>query len=260
MKYLEFFKIGFKKSKHIKNEIFGSIINFVLVYFFIFLIWFSIAKKVGNINGYSLNSILVYYFFINFLSELYKIAGENLTWRFFFLIKSGEIKNFLLRPYNIFTYFVLESIGYSFVYLALVFLTFLVVFLFFKSNLLDFLLLLLIIAFSLVFYVSFRILIALFAFWLENLDLLGVFIFNLILIASGRILPLDFYPAWLVKVLNVLPFKYMYYLPSAYFSGKISQVELINGLLIMFSWTFVIFALNLLIFKIGVKKIKAYGG
>lgn len=259
MLFLEAIKLRFESSKNYKNAILMEILGSLFTLIFLVLIW-SVLLKGGSLKGYDLKSIIVYYLFINFLAILYGFAGGFIPPVLSRLIMSGEIKDYLVRPFNFLYYFIFFNFGKSVVSFGLVFLLFVLFFLFFKGSFLDLAVLLFIILISTIFFILIRSAVGLLAFWLEDVSVLAMLVYFFIMILSGRIIPLDFYPNWLLKIIDWLPFKYMYYLPSAYFASKISSVEIIKGLIILMFWSLIFALIDKWLFNQGIKKLKAYGG
>lgn len=60
---------------------------------------------------------------------------------------------------------------------------------------------------------------------------------------SGSFIPLWLFPEGLLQVINWLPFRGMFHIPLSIFIGKISGVELLNGLLFQLVWAVLLLAL-----------------
>ena len=70
---------------------------------------------------------------------------------------------------------------------------------------------------------SIEFIIGICAFWLvEIYGLYALIIWGLHLLFSGYFLPLEFYPAFLSKVAEVLPFRAIIYIPTALYSGQLA--------------------------------------
>jgi len=259
MLFLESIKLGLESSKNYKNAILMEILGSFLTLIFLALIW-SILLKDGSLKGYNLKSIIVYYSFTNFLAILYGSAGGFIPPVLSELIMKGDIKSYLVRPFNFLYYFVFFNLGKSIISFIIIFLLFFFSFLFLRGNFLDLVILLFIIVISTIFFILIRSAVGLLAFWLEDVSVLAMLVYFLIMILSGRIIPLNFYPNWLLEIINWLPFKYMYYLPSAYFASEISSTEVTKGLVILSIWSLIFVFIDKSLFNQGIKKLKAYGG
>lgn len=85
----------------------------------------------------------------------------------------------------------------------------------------------------------------------------------LIAFAGGTIIPMEFYPQWLVNIANFLPYKYIYYWPIQFFLNRNPANQfstMINILFIQFVWIISLFLLYKIIWKVMIKKYCAVGG
>ncbi|MBI2309667.1 ABC-2 family transporter protein [Candidatus Collierbacteria bacterium] len=79
-------------------------------------------------------------------------------------------------------------------------------------------------------------------------------------VAGGYVLPLIFYPDWLRFIPDSLPFKYIYFVPTAVFTGMITNSEAANNLLPAFLWMIGLLVISHLAWRIGVKRYISVGG
>lgn len=79
-------------------------------------------------------------------------------------------------------------------------------------------------------------------------------------VAGGYVLPLIFYPEGLRFIPDSLPFKYIYFVPAAVFTGMITTDEAVNNLLPAFFWTAGLLVLSRWLWGIGVKRYSSVGG
>lgn len=79
-------------------------------------------------------------------------------------------------------------------------------------------------------------------------------------VAGGYVLPLIFYPEWLRFIPDSLPFKYIYYIPAAVFTGMITTSEAIPALLPAFFWMIGLLVFGHWLWRIGIKRYSSVGG
>ena len=79
-------------------------------------------------------------------------------------------------------------------------------------------------------------------------------------VAGGYVLPLIFYPEWIRFIPDSLPFKYIFFVPTAVFTGMISVQEAVANLLPALFWMAGLLLLSNLLWKTGVKKYSSVGG
>ena len=74
------------------------------------------------------------------------------------------------------------------------------------------------------------------------------------------LLPLPFFPNWLLKIANVLPFRYIADFPYRVYSGSISIIEGRGLLLGSIIWFIVFIIIGYLVSKLALKKAVIQGG
>lgn len=79
-------------------------------------------------------------------------------------------------------------------------------------------------------------------------------------VAGGYVLPLIFYPEGLRFIPDSLPFKYIYFVPTAVFTGMISTSEAAGNLLPALLWMAGLLIVSRLIWGIGIKRYSNVGG
>lgn len=226
-------------------------------------LWVAVFSGRGQVAGYSLSGIIVYYLLALFLYDfvhpvvLYDVSND---------IKTGELASHLLRPLPYPLWALAVRLGSQAVYLALVtvvvgggaallswagylsmselsvasLLRFAAVFL--AAWLLGLL-------FSLA--TSFAV------FFTEDatgLSKLVSFVFPLF---SGSLIPLDMLPGWLKTICYYLPFRWLVYEPIRVYSG---QQPLAQALLAIAGWAGLVAALVWLLWRAGEARFTAVGG
>jgi ABC-2 type transport system permease protein len=78
-------------------------------------------------------------------------------------------------------------------------------------------------------------------------------------VAGGAIIPLSFFPGVLQKLLMVLPFPYMIYLPMQIYLGKIPLSGVPFEFIKESVWIMGLILLNLVIWKRGVRQYVSMG-
>jgi len=98
------------------------------------------------------------------------------------------------------------------------------------------------------------------AFWFLEVSSL-VFIYMLMnYFLSGHMLPLDWLPGPVSQAIQILPFKYLAYVPAAIFLQKYTPAELGWELAGAVAWVIALFLLNRWTLARGVRRYSAYGG
>lgn len=238
---------------------------FLFSQFFIFgvffYLWSSVYRQGGQVGNYSLAQMVFYYLAVSFLNLVFNVAdvakmvGED--------IRQGQLNNFLTKPVDYFFYKT-AAVGGRLLLNAVValfscgviswFLAGYFGFTFQTQNLLAFLLLA-----GLGFAVNYLIFyfIGLTTFWLGFI--LG-FNFIMQMISSfleGSIIPLDLLPVFIANINNWLPFKYAVFVPVAVLTGRLPISP--SLFLVPLGWIAVLYIINRIIFKAGLKKYEGFG-
>ncbi len=79
-------------------------------------------------------------------------------------------------------------------------------------------------------------------------------------ILSGLVIPIPFFPDFLQKICNVLPFRYVSDFPFRFYVGNITIQEGLYGLLIQAIWIIILVILGRILMKIALKKTVVQGG
>jgi len=104
------------------------------------------------------------------------------------------------------------------------------------------------------------LLLGMMAFWLEQAQAV-MWSFAVILnFLSGMFIPLDFFPRWSVRVLELMPFAAFSYIPAKLYMNQLSVAEGAYLLMVHILWIFVLMALNQMVWRAGTKKYSAVGG
>lgn len=77
---------------------------------------------------------------------------------------------------------------------------------------------------------------------------------------SGHLIPLWFYPAWIMGVLDILPFKNIVYVPIAFFLGELPAGAAPFHFAVSLLWCCFFTLTSALLWRAGVKKVVINGG
>jgi ABC-2 type transport system permease protein len=111
-------------------------------------------------------------------------------------------------------------------------------------------------------FISFAIgyLIALIAFWFMTTFALRWTVDGLIKIFSGSLIPLWFFPPVWVDVANLLPFKFLGFVPAAIYMGKMSSTEIWQNIGIGLMWIVILYGLVSLLWWKALRRLAIQGG
>lgn len=229
------------------------------------IFWLAAFQSHNSIAGYTLSSMVLYYFGVMFINNLvathpqYDMAEE---------IRSGSFSNYLLRPINFVSYKIAGGASWRIV--RILFFTPLLLLLIpiFKLDVASlnltperiFLVLVsLLMAFWLHFF--FKMVLGLAAIWFTEAGWLFISFSILNSFFSGDLIPLDLFPSKLLDIANWLPFKYLTYFPLTLSLNRLTQTtDIFFGLAIQFIWCLLFYLLYRLVWRSGSKTYSAYGG
>jgi ABC-2 type transport system permease protein len=77
---------------------------------------------------------------------------------------------------------------------------------------------------------------------------------------GGTMLPLWFYPGWLLSVSSFLPFQYALYLPMNIYLGRTAGSDIASAFLIQIVWILILFGIERFIWYRVQHKIVVQGG
>lgn len=82
----------------------------------------------------------------------------------------------------------------------------------------------------------------------------------LIMVFSGVIVPLLYYPDWAQGILRYLPFSSLLDIPLRFYLGVLPVLDLPSFVLIQITWTIAFMVLGILLLKAGMKRVVIQGG
>ena len=262
-KYLYGFKLYFLDAFHYRFNTVVTLIfsglSMMVTIFFWFLIYGGDTEAV--INGFSFSGIVTF-FVIGSIFRTYHYPG----FMFAGMIKSGELGPTLLKPLNLGVsvyfrsiagmltgmipqiLFVLCIIPFAarFLVWELTFVNAVFLFAFFVAGTLSNFLVWSIFGFM--------------AFWLEEAQSIMWSFAVMCNLLTGFFIPLAFFPAWSVPILEVLPFSSWSYIPTLIYMGMFSFERMVFLLFAHVGWVAVLLVLNKLVWHRGIRRFSSVGG
>ncbi len=275
-KYVEYFKIGFKKSIEYKSYFIGILTTPTFMGFFFYFIWqyiyemkYQVAIKSGEfmgkfseftIGGFTFNEMLVY-LIIGLLINASR--SSDISNKISEVIKSGDIAIYLCRPVNFVKSLLADSIGGKVINL-IIFIILLII----MTNLFNlpypkgwtFIIFIIYAILMILFDIILYIIIGGLSFWFIEIWGIRASIEQIIWIFSGRVLPLTLFPSWIKSIMVFTPFMYLEYTFASIYLGKLSIQESLKAMEIFIIWIFLLIILMRYLYKKGFKKLEAFGG
>ena len=264
--YLSYFKLRFITQLQYRKAALAGITTqffFGLVYIMVYLAFYESSSN----NGPMEVGQLVSYLWLNqaFFALIYMYYKDN---EIFNMIKNGNIAYELLRPKKIYFMGFSKIIGQRLADVALRFLPVLIVAfilpypygLSLPSSFLS------LIMFLITLTIGALLMTAIITLYhvltLSTLNEKGITNIFMALadILSGGVIPIPFFPVFLQKIANVLPFRYICDLPFRLYSGNISVSDGLFQMLIQVIWFIILVLIGNVILKKILKKVVVQGG
>ncbi len=260
MKYLRTFLLALQREFISRVNIAGwfvvsSIPSIVLVE-----VWLTILGQQQNVGGFSKGDFILYYLF---MTVGWAIVGGTFGRNVGGQIKDGKINTTLLKPYDVVLGQAIEEQAWKVLslFISLPF-TLLVLFLFrdiihLQLSAAQGLLLLLSLFLGGINFAFLEALVGLSAFWVIEtwpVDSLKEILLSLF---GGLLVPLALMPPMILSLANILPFKYMFYVPVSILLSKTPYPAFDVG--IQLAYVVALFGLYKLIWGLGIKKYEGVG-
>jgi ABC-2 type transport system permease protein len=261
LKYYYISKINFKNSFVYFAD---SITSALFVAFIIFIfsnIWRVVFASTGTqiINGFTY-PMMVWYLV---LTEAITISQGKIITEIGKEMISGEIANYLNKPYEYIFYKYSSTIGAS---SATFFLTLLIAgsSAFFLVGPIEFSWMnIAFVLFSsflgITLHFTMMATLGILCLWLEDSRALDFLYQKIIFVAGGMLAPLDIFPAWFTSICFILPFSYAVYAPAMLFV-KFSFDKFIQTILTQIFWIIFTLIVALIIFRILSRRVSINGG
>lgn len=262
MKYFYIIKTQIIKSMTYEFNVYGNIIMQTIIMITSGYFWKALYKDQSVVGGVDAESMLTY---IIISSTLSVFLITNVERRIEQSVQKGTVATDMIKPVNLFLMYFAEDIGSV---IALIFQNMIPILLI--GSLLirvpvmaDIRLLpLFIVSVFLSFLINWLLaaLFGMIAFKAVDITALIQVKKHLLRLLSGSIIPIWFFPEGVEKVLNALPFVYIYQLPLGIYIGRGTQSEHIAGIKIQFLWLVLLSVLFYFVQNKATRKVMVQGG
>ncbi len=236
---------------------FRNIFNLLFVYF----LWTSVFINRPSVFTYTQNQLVSYIVLINLLSSLV-LATRTIDVGADIL--SGDIMNYLLKPFSFFKLIISRDAGDKLVngiFSIAEIIILLIIFkphVFIQTNLASYIVFFISLAIGIIiaFFISLNL--SFLAFWVNEIWAPRYIYTILVWFLAGTFFPLDILPKSIYTILLLTPFPYLIFLPSKiYLTGFSPTMLVLIGLSLI--WCFILFFITKKIWNAGIKNYSAYG-
>lgn len=261
---LSFILNTFKKNLTYRFGYFADIVGMTLSIVVQYYIWKALLGQGGASTNYgtiefsTMRAYAVLSTVISYLTASYLL--DNIASK----VLKGTIATDMIRPVGIKIIYFCESLGNALFRLIFIITPLGVASFFLLSlSLPDVITMTLFIiafvnGFLLVFLLEFAV--GVLGFWFTQVHSLGVLLWTSISFLSGTLVPLWFFPQWLQAIADVMPFKYIYFVPLSIFTGTYPPIESALLIIQQLMWILVIYFAGCFLYKLGIKKLTICGG
>jgi ABC-2 type transport system permease protein len=238
--------------------LFGNLIYLCVAYF----LWHSIYENTTVIHGLTFNDTFIY---VALGGAVFVLLKTYADWQISHEIEDGTISVYLTKPIDYELYSMFVSLGSVITTLVVISIPtlFVLIFIFKVTFVLGPGLLLFPLSLLLAFLISFCFdyVIGLVAFYTESIWGISTTKEILISILAGALIPLQFFPDAIQKILLVLPFQAIYYTPLMMVTRPNQGLgTLLSMLGVQVFWVVALFILTRLFYNQAIKVLRVAGG
>lgn len=262
-KYLQNLKVNLASQLEYRSDLIVSfILKAAIILAFSFL-WVKISDEGGEIAGYGLSGIILYYILTQVFDGLYssritKIIKDD--------VLLGDLSNKLVKPVRALPYYftlhLSRVLSETIMYTILVIPVFILKPSFLGELNLDLIsILYLVISFMLAGFLGFFIffLSGCVAFWTKEAGGIQAVVKNVMKFFVGALIPIDLLPEMFQKIILLTPFPYILYYPAKVMLTSIEFPEMIRAIAIMLFWIVSLFLLTVKVWSAGLREYEAVG-
>ncbi|PLW80306.1 hypothetical protein C0585_03235 [Candidatus Woesearchaeota archaeon] len=265
---LEVSKVYWKEAFAYRAQYYFTLLLNPLRFLVMIFVWGAIYSQnsIDAIQGYSYENLITYFILTNIS---FTLIYNQVTEKMEEYNKKGDFMVFMIKPWSFFKLSLVMTISKRiFAIFAEILPLLIILLLFFKDYFIFGNLPLYIVSIGLAFLISYLLamIIGAFAFWMVSIRSLTWLLNFIMSIFAGLYVPITFFPGALVRVLDLLPFKYMIFVPINIYLGKI-PISIENGffgsvwhsLSIQIFWCLALYFIVVVFWKISLKKFGGVG-
>lgn len=260
MKYLRTFLLALQREFNGRVNIVGWFIVGTVPTIVLVLVWFAIIGDKGSLNGFTKGDFIIYYLA---MTMSWYIVGGNSGRSLGNKIKNGAINTTLLKPYDIVLGNGIEEQAWKVLSLLFALPASLLVIIFFNNmiNISFSLSQIVLLTISLILgglnFALLEALIGISAFWVTEMWPIAHISDIFQSLFGGKYIPLPLMPVSLLWLTNILPFKYLFYVPVSILLSKNTQPILDIG--IQLFYVVLLFIIYKFVWRLGIKKYEGVG-
>ena len=260
--YFEFARVGFVNTLAYRLRYFTGIVTYFIYVSVYYFIWKAIYEHSASIEGFDFAHLLTYIGVGWIIRSFY---FNNIDQDLAYQVMEGRLAMDLIKPVNIQMMYVTRAAGESVFRLALLTVpTSIVLFLVYPlrppASVVHATVFLVSVSLSFLIVAAINFAVGTFALRLQSILGLLRAKFFLLELFSGLLLPMTFFPHVVQKILGLLPFQYISYVPMLIYLGKLHGGGLARAIAIQVFWVAVLLALGDALWRWSTRKLIIQGG
>lgn len=262
--YFSYINLSFLSILSYRMRFYTGIVTYILFITVHYYIWEAVYSDnpTAAINGFKLNEMITY-IAIGWIARSFYFS--NVDEEIDDIVKTGQISTYLLRPVSFHLMMLSKAVGESlfrilFFTAPICLAVFYLYPISFPANFSAGIHFLLLTVGSFMILAEVNFLVGLLAFSLKSIQGISRAKYFLLQLFSGLLLPLSFFPKIFRDILDLLPFKYITYIPMQAYLGKLNEQELIKSYVAATLWSLLLVLLVQLFWKKSVKSLTLQGG
>ncbi|MGO8788099.1 MAG: ABC transporter permease [Terriglobia bacterium] len=260
--YWAFARVGFVNTLAYRLRYFTGIVTYFIYVSVYYFIWKAIYEHSTSIEGFDFAHLLTYIGVGWIIRSFY---FNNIDQDLAYQVMEGRLAMDLIKPVNIQIMYVARAAGESVFRLALLTVpTAVVLFLVYPlrlpASLGDAGAFLVSVGLSFLIVAAINFAVGTFALRLQSILGLLRAKFFLLELFSGLLLPMTFFPHIVQKILDLLPFQYISYIPMLIYLGKLQGAGLARAIALQVFWVAVLLAIGDGLWRWSSRKVIIQGG
>jgi ABC-2 type transport system permease protein len=261
-KYWYLFKSNLAASLEYRGALFTWLLVELVSLTSSLFLWSAVFRTRTTVGSFDFTGILTYYLLIPIIGGFTSIfVSEHLPKK----IKNGEISADLLKPYSIAFGTLINQFSIKLTQLTIklpIYIGLGIFFLvLFHIQLQPHALLLAfgICLFSYILHFSMDLCLSYLAFWVDDVWSFSLLKQVSLMVFGGLSFPLSLLPEFMKPLFWALPFRFIYYFPTAVAQGSLSNQTILMDFSVLIAWTVGFLILGKILWQKGLKKYSAYG-
>lgn len=259
-KYITLFHINWQNSLQYRFSLVIYILGYSLYIGVLLYLWSAIYSEGQSVGNYTLSELTTYYLLQLMINS---VVFSYISWDVIDNIKDGYFSNFLIRPLDYYFYWFTVNIsgkiieGFFVIIAAGIISIFFSGYFAFPEKIITLIYFAISVMLGIVLSFEMDFCVGMITFWLTQVRTFKFMLQTLILFFAGAMLPLDLFPNFLIKIADMLPFRYLVFFPVSIYLGKINNPW--PSFVILLVWIAIFYGLSRILLIRGIKRYEAVG-